>query len=87
MTHTYQIEENDTKASMLPNTDASPFCNLPCLHAVKSKNSQPPTKKRTLKLLSVHTQNPQAKNLLQGYQWVAILVLGNCQATYMVKEL
>jgi hypothetical protein len=46
-THTFQTKENDTKVSMLSNTIASPFGNLPCLHAVESKNSQPPTKKKT----------------------------------------
>jgi hypothetical protein len=46
-THTYQTQANDTKILMLPNTDASPFYNLPCLHAVESKNSQPPTEKKT----------------------------------------
>jgi hypothetical protein len=45
--HTYQIEENDTKVSMLPNTGVSPFCNLPCLHTIESKNPQPPTEKKT----------------------------------------
>jgi hypothetical protein len=43
----YQIEENVTKVLMLPNTGTSPFCILPCLHAVESKKSQPPTQKKT----------------------------------------
>jgi hypothetical protein len=68
ITHPYKTEENDTKALMLPDTDTSPFCNLPCLHVVKSKNSQPPTEKKTIKLLYVHTQNPKARNLLQSLQ-------------------
>jgi hypothetical protein len=32
---------------MLSNTTAFPFDDLPCLHIVESKNSQPPTKKKT----------------------------------------
>jgi hypothetical protein len=64
ITHTYQIEKNDTKVSMLPNNGASPFYNLLCVHVIKSKNSQPPTEKKTLKLLSIHIQNPKARNLL-----------------------
>jgi len=44
-THTHQIEENNTHDSMLSNTTAYPFGDLPCLHAIESKNSQLPTKK------------------------------------------
>jgi hypothetical protein len=37
-----------------------------CLHAVESKNSEPPTEKeKNPKLLSIHTQ-PKARKLLQG---------------------
>jgi hypothetical protein len=72
-THTYQTEKNDTKVSMLPKIGASPLYNLPCLHAVESKNPQLPTKKKTyffaktLKLFSVHTQNPKVRNLLHWF--------------------
>jgi len=45
-THTYQIEENDTKVSTLLNTTAFPFSDLPCFYTVESKNSQQPTEKK-----------------------------------------
>ncbi len=43
-----QTKENDTKISMLSNTIASPFCDLPCLHVVENKYYQLPTKKNML---------------------------------------
>jgi len=49
-THTHPIEENDTQDSMLSNTTTYPFGDLPCLQTIKSKHSQPPTKKNKLQL-------------------------------------
>jgi hypothetical protein len=54
-TYTYQIEENDTKISMLSNTIASPFSDLPCLHAIETKHSQPPTEKKNTSLKNPKT--------------------------------
>jgi hypothetical protein len=70
-TQVSQIKENDIKISMPQNTTVSPFTATPCFHAIESKHHQQPIGKKnpslkTLKPLSVHTQNPKVRSLLRN---------------------